>query len=361
MMAENLKSKGVRALNQDFNRFDQVRKDQVYYLSEGAGEEAFDDDYEIRTCDLSLFLSGTDEGKREFAAQLGAALEDIGFAVLVNHGVDPQLLADTDGTIREFFGSTSREQRMPYLAERQGSVNQGYFPITETTIIHPDMVEGWVFCRRAFRLDDNPGYREKEFWPTKGYEEVFRRLIQAEEKLILPVMQSILTYLGCDPHLYDERLTGTNFGFRLNYYPPMVVPGDSATGRMLGHEDVDLFTFLPAPEVEGLQALNRRNMKWIRLNPPPGSIILNTGDYMQRITNDRLPSTTHRVSPPADTELLDKPRVSFPMAIYLWEDEMLEVLPGLGEAKYPPVKAVEFHTRTTSKYYGADYAVTDGD
>jgi isopenicillin N synthase-like dioxygenase len=128
---------------------------------------------------------------------------------------------------------------------------------------------------------------------------------------------------------------------------------------MLGHEDVDLFTFLPAPEVEGLQVLNRRNMKWIRLSPPPGSIILNTGDYMQRITNDRLPSTTHRVSPPADAALLEKPRVSFPMAIYVWEDEILEVLPGLGEPKYPPVSAIEFHTRTTSKYYGDKYAVTD--
>jgi len=361
MMTEDLKSKGVRALNQDFSRFDQVRKDQVYYLSEGAGAEAFDDDYQIRTCDLSLFLSGTDEGKREFAAQLGAALEDIGFAVLVNHGVDPQLLADADAAIREFFESISREQRMPYLAERQGSVNQGYFPVTETTIIHPDMVEGWVFCRRAFRLDEDVQYREKEFWPRSGYEEVFRRLIQAEEKLILPVMQSILTYLGCDPHLYDERLTNTNFGFRPNYYPPMADSGESAAGRMLGHEDVDLFTFLPAPEVEGLQVLNRRNMKWIRPSPPPGSIILNTGDYMQRITNDRLPSTTHRVSSPSDPALRDKPRVSFPMAIYVWEDEMLEVLPGLGEPKYRPIKAIEFHTRTTSKYYGDDYAVTTGD
>ena len=34
------------------------------------------------------------------------------------------------------------------------------------------------------------------------------------------------------------------------------------------------------------------------MNAPPGSIIINTGDYMQRITNDRLPSTTHRVGKP---------------------------------------------------------------
>ena len=76
-------------------------------------------------------------------------------------------------------------------------------------------------------------------------------------------------------------------------------------------------------------------MKWIRLDAPPGTIILNTGDYMQRISNDLLPSTTHRVSPPRDPALRRQPRVSFPMAVYVWEDEMLEVLPGLGAAEVP--------------------------
>src|SRR6185436_17752542 len=130
-------------------------------------------------------------------------------------------------------------------------------------------------------------------------------------------------------------------------------------GRMLGHEDVDLFTFLPAPRVEGLQVLNRANMRWVRLPAPRGSILLNTGDYMQRITNDRLPSTTHRVSQPRDASSRAAPRVSFPMAVYLWEDEMLEVLPGLGAPRYEPIKALHFHTRSTSKFYGDDYAVTE--
>jgi len=182
----------------------------------------------------------------------------------------------------------------------------------------------------------------------------------AHEALILPVMQSILMHLGVDPHLYDEKLTRTNFGLRLNYYPP-VAAADEASGaaRLLGHEDVDLFTFLPAPQVEGLQVLNRDTMKWVRLTAPPGTIILNTGDYMQRITNDILPSTTHRVSTPRDPELRGRARVSFPMNVYVWEDEVLEVLPGLGDPKYEPVRAVDFHTRITRKYYGDDYAAGD--
>jgi len=78
---------------------------------------------------------------------------------------------------------------------------------------------------------------------------------------------------------------------------------------------------------------------------------------MQRISNDRLPSTTHRVGNAADGLRTGVPRVSFPMAVYVWENEILDVLPGLGEPKYEPIKAINFHTRSTAKFYGDDYAV----
>src|SRR3546814_8669609 len=61
-----------------------------------------------------------------------------------------------------------------------------------------------------------------------------------------------------------------------------------AGGRMLGHEDVDLFTLLPAPAVEGLQVFNRRSMKWIRLTAPAGSIILNTGEIGRASCRERV-------------------------------------------------------------------------
>ena len=349
------------AVNQDFRRFDQVDKQQRYRLSESGSDEQFDEDFQIRTCDMADFLHGGDAGKKRFANSLGQAMEEIGFAVLIGHGIDADLLTRTERGIARFFAEISEHERQPYLAKRFGSVNQGYFPIEQTTIIFPDQVEGWVFCRRAFDLDAVAQFDESAFWPRPGFEASFRELINAEEALILPVMQSILRYLRCDPHLYDERLTATNFGFRLNYYPAASSADASNVGRMLGHEDVDLFTFLPAPSVEGLQVLNRRNMKWIRLHAPPGSIILNTGDYMQRITNDRLPSTTHRVSQPRDPAARARDRISFPLAIYVWEKETLEVLPGLGEPRYPPVSAIAFHTHTTAKYYGAAYAVDEPD
>jgi isopenicillin N synthase-like dioxygenase len=355
------KERGIEATNRDYIRYEQVEKAQTYHLAEAGHVEDFDEDYRIRSLDLARFLKGDAGDRSTFAGELGEALREIGFAILIGHGVDPALYAEAEKKVVELFTTVSLEEKLRYRARRHGSVNQGYFPIKETSEIHPDLVEGWVFCRRAFDLGEQPDWRALDFWPRPSLEPSFRRLCLAQEVLILPVMQALLLDLGCDEHLYDRRLTRTNFGQRLNYYPPLTAEDDaSGAGRLLGHEDVDLFTFLPAPRLEGLQVLNRANMKWVRLEAPAGSIILNTGDYMQRISNDVLPSTTHRVSPPRDPALRRQARVSFPMAVYVWEDELLEVLPGLGPAKYPPIQAIQFHTRTTSKLYGDDYAVAEG-
>lgn len=352
------KEDGIHAVNQDFKKYEGVQKDQEYNLVENDSADQFDEDFIIQTVDMTDYYDGGEAGKERFAQNLGKAFEEIGFAVLSGHRVDPDLYLQAGEKVNEIFTTTTVEERMVYEAKRHGSVNQGYFPIKETTIIHPDLVEGWVFCRRAFDMDGNPNYKESDFWPKPGYEPFFRKVVKAHEALILPLIQSCFSYLGCDPHLYDEKLKATNFGFRLNYYPPINKEDDaSGAGRMLGHEDIDFFTLLPSQSVDGLQVYNKNNGKWIRLNPPPGTIILNTGDYMQRISNDRFPSTTHRVSKPKVKRELGTPRITIPMAVYVWEDEILEVLPGLTPVKYEPISAIKFHTGITSKYYGDDYAV----
>jgi isopenicillin N synthase-like dioxygenase len=349
----------VNALNRDFKDYDQVEKAHTYRLAEHEADE-FDDDYRIATLDLEPFLHGDASDKARFAEAFGAALQEIGFAVLTGHGVDPALYDDIHDRVLDLFTSTPLADKIRFRAERHGSVNQGYFPIEETSDIHPDLVEGWLWCRRAFDMPqhrDAP-FRAEDYWPSADHERQFRRLALAHEALFKPIAQAMFQGLGCDPHIFDRKLTGTNFGLRLNYYPPMSGDQDrSGAGRLLGHEDVDLFTILPAPRTDGLQVWNHRSGKWVRLNAPRGSIIINTGDYMQRISNDRLTSTTHRVGKPSDGSHLASARVSFPTNVYLWEDEILEVLPGLGPPKYEPIKAIAFHTRSTSKFYGDDYAV----
>src|SRR3546814_20139317 len=108
-------------------------------------------------------------------------------------------VCSSDLACARFVETIPMAERQPYLAKRHGSVNQGYFPIKQTTIIHPDLVEGWVFCRRAFDLDNKADFDPAVFWPRPQSETIFRALVQAQEPLIAAILQSIPRLLGSDP------------------------------------------------------------------------------------------------------------------------------------------------------------------
>lgn len=117
----------TNAISRDFEKYDQVRKSHTYRLAEGKGDD-FDEEYRIATLDFGRFLQGDAKEKARFADEFTAALQDIGFAVLTGHGVDPTLYDEMHDRVAELFTSTSIEDKMRFRARRQGSVSQGYFP-----------------------------------------------------------------------------------------------------------------------------------------------------------------------------------------------------------------------------------------
>ena len=109
MSARKAKSEGVEATNRDYIDYEQVSKDQTYSLAEQAGTEEFDDDFEIRTCDLSRFLEGDELERAAFSQELGTALHEIGFAILV--GQASTRLSTTNVSARSSGSSRSTRRR----------------------------------------------------------------------------------------------------------------------------------------------------------------------------------------------------------------------------------------------------------
>ena len=87
--------------------------------------------------------------------------------MLIGHGVDPALYDDMHDGVLDLFTTTPMAGKMRFRAQRFGSVAQGYFPLEETSEIHPDLVEGWVWCRRAFDIPQsrNRAFRAEDYWP----------------------------------------------------------------------------------------------------------------------------------------------------------------------------------------------------
>ena len=128
---------GIKAVNQEYTQYDQVKKEQTYNLAEGAAEEAFDEETQIRTCDLGQFLHGGPEGKARFAREIGEAMEGIGFVILEGHEIPASLYVEAEQKVAEFFTDTPLTDKMKYEAERFGSVNQGISPSSRPAACTP--------------------------------------------------------------------------------------------------------------------------------------------------------------------------------------------------------------------------------
>lgn len=127
------------------------------------------------------------------------------------------------------------------------------------------------------------------------------------------MLQAIALFLGLDEHYFDEPLHNGNSILRCIHYPPITHEPKSAI-RAEQHEDINLITLLVGASADGLQILTRQN-EWVGVTSLPEQIVVNVGDMLQRLTNNRLRSTTHRVvNPPR--ELWHTSRFSMPFFLH---------------------------------------------
>jgi isopenicillin N synthase-like dioxygenase len=100
------------------------------------------------------------------------------------------------------------------------------------------------------------------------------------------------------------------------------VPPESI--RAAAHEDINTITLLLGAEEAGLQLL-ARDGRWLPVSPPEGALAVNIGDMLQRLTNGRLRSTTHRVVNPTG-ERARHARYSMPFFLHFRPDFLIEAL-----------------------------------
>jgi isopenicillin N synthase-like dioxygenase len=253
----------------------------------------------IPVVDLGDFLSGDPERKKNFVNQLGKAYEEVGFVAVKNHGIPDNLIADLYKYVQQFFSLPFDEKRkyeLPELAGQRGYTSFGKEHAKGSDA--PDLKEFFQFGQTV--EDDDPIKSEypqnvtvnevEQFTPT------FRAAYKAFEKSGLALMQAIALYLGLDEHFFDLYVHNGNSILRSIHYPPITHEPKSAI-RAEQHEDINLITLLVGASADGLQILTRQN-EWVGVTSLPEQIVVNVGDMLQRFTNNKLKSTTHRVVNP---------------------------------------------------------------
>lgn len=274
---------------------------------------------------ISFRLYGQDFAA--FAKAIGASFARYGFAVIGDHGLSQAKIDAANADTKAFFALPDAVKRCYQIEGVFGQ--RGYTPFgTEIAkgAAHVDLKEFWHVGRELppghpnrVTMPDNvwpaeiPGFREHESWLYRALEDLGDKMLSA-----------IAVYLGLDPGFFEPTTRDGNSVLRLLHYPP--APFDGPNVRAAAHEDINTITLLLGAEEAGLELLDRGG-QWLPVNPPPGSVVCNIGDMLQRLTNDVLPSTTHRVvNPPAERRGVA--RYSTPFFLHFAPDYLIETLPG---------------------------------
>lgn len=296
----------------------------------------------IPTVDLSNFVQGDPQERMSFVAALGKAFREVGFVAVENHGVDKQLIDRFYQASNAFFSlpeSAKRRYEIPGAAGQRGYTAFGKEHAKQSEI--PDLKEFFQIGQ-----EPNPKATPESYPPNISVEEVpdFLRsgleLYKAFEHTGAFLLRAIAIHLGLDENYFDPHITYGNSILRAIHYPPITQEPASAI-RAEQHEDINLITLLVGASAGGLQVLDSTN-QWVSVMPDTNEIVINVGDMLQRLTNNELKSTTHRVvNPPR--ELWHKPRLSIPFFLHPKSDMDLTCLPSCvradNPAHYAPITA----------------------
>ena len=288
----------------------------------------------IPTVDLADFLSGDKIKKNAFVQTLGKAYEEVGFAAVKNHGISDSLIEDLYNHVQEFF-SLPLEQKKKYeiknLAGQRGYTSFGKEHAKGS--VAPDLKEFFQYGQIAadnFKEEtypDNVSVNQVEFFNV-----TFEKAYRAFEKSGTFLLQAIALYLGLDENYFDEFVYNGNSILRAIHYPPITEIPQSAI-RAEQHEDINLITLLVGASADGLQILTKQN-EWVAVTSSPEQIVVNVGDMLQRLTNNKLRSTTHRVVNPKK-ELWHTSRFSIPFFLHPKSSMSLQSLQSCIDEDHP--------------------------
>ena len=300
----------------------------------------------IPTVDLSKYVHGSAEEKAQFVQDLGRAFHEVGFVAVVNHGIPKNLVDGFYSASKAFFAlpeEVKRQYEIPGMAGQRGYTSFGKEHAKQSKVA--DLKEFFQIGQEVpadhplkDQYPDNVSVQESPGVSQQGSE-----LYRAFEKAGGQLLQAIAEYLNLPKDYFQQYITHGNSILRSIHYPPITQEPASAI-RAEQHEDINLITLLVGASAGGLQLLNSHN-EWVAIMPEADEIVINVGDMLQRLTNNYLKSTTHRVvNPPREEWHL--PRLSIPFFLHPVSQMRLDALESCvtenNPQHYAPISAGEY-------------------
>lgn len=298
----------------------------------------------VPTLSLRDYTHGTPDVRKTFIEQLFMGIKDYGFIILKDHPVEKALLDKAYSLLKEFY-SLPTEVKRSYISKAGGG-QRGYTPFgTEHAKDSPvmDLKEFWHVGRDLTPEHHLNAFYPPNIWPQElpEFQPTFQTLYRLLEETGDIMLEALTGPLEVPQNFFREMTRDGNSILRLLHYPPIPQGVDPRCLRAAPHEDINFITLLPAATQSGLQ-LKDRDGQWLDIVSDAGTLIVDAGDMLSRLTNDVIPSTTHQVVNPQDGT--NQSRYSMPFFMHPHPEAMLSCLAscrGAG-AKYPDITSGDF-------------------
>lgn len=294
----------------------------------------------IPRLDLQHYTQGTAEQRAQFVKDIGKAFNETGFVTIANHGLSPELIEELYAVVKAFFDlpqDIKDQYEYPELAGQRGYTSKGREKAKDAKV--PDLKEFWqrgqtIVGEEYSKADfpDNPAVAELPRF-NEITAEIYKKLEDAGRNLL----KAIASYLKLDEDYFEKYVVNGNSILRAIHYFPIENPDAIAPDavRAGAHEDINLITLLIGASADGLEVLTKDN-EWFPIKAHGEDVVVNVGDMLQRLTNNKLKSTTHRVvNPPR--ELMKTSRYSVPFFLHPKASMSLASLDSCISEEYPKV------------------------
>ncbi|WP_298475636.1 2-oxoglutarate and iron-dependent oxygenase domain-containing protein [uncultured Maribacter sp.] len=289
----------------------------------------------IPSVDLQEFVSGDAAKKQKFTKEIGKAFEDIGFVALSGHFLSEDLVKNLYKEIKNFF---NQDQAIKDSYEIEGIGGQrGYTSFGKEHAKgrkEGDLKEFWHFgqyvegdAKLEAEYPNNVIVKELPQFNVIG-EETYKML----EKTAKYVLRALALHLDLEENYFDAYIKNGNSILRPIHYPPITSEPKNAV-RAAAHGDINLITLLMGAHGKGLQVQNHEG-EWVDAIARPDQLMINVGDMLSRLTNNKLKSTIHQVVNPPK-ELWGTSRYSIPFFMHPISEMSLNCLPNCISDKNP--------------------------
>ncbi len=299
----------------------------------------------IPSVDLSQYVNGNATEKEAFVKDLAKAFHEVGFVAVRNHGVPKSLVDGFYAASKAFFAlpvDTKKKYEIVGMAGQRGYTSFGKEHAKQSKVA--DLKEFYQLGQEVSDLALKGTYPNNvDVDEVSEFVQLGRDLYRAFEQAGNHLLEAIATHLDLGKDYFRDQIKDGNSILRSIHYPPITQEPASAI-RAEQHEDINLITLLVGASAGGLELLNSED-KWVAVQPEADEFVINVGDMLQRLTNNYLKSTTHRVvNPPREDWHL--PRLSIPFFLHPKGGMDLTCLPSCVTADnplhYTPITAGDY-------------------